>query len=66
MVAPYRAYSSREPANGCDNRGMDPLDREILGELVRDARLSYRDLGARVGLAPTPPPTASGASAATA
>src|SRR3954464_11667178 len=29
---------------------MDALDREILGELVRDARLSYRDLGARVGL----------------
>src|SRR3954449_833273 len=29
---------------------MDDLDREILGELVRDARLSYRDLGARVGL----------------
>ena len=32
------------------NRRMDALDREILGELVRDARLSYRDLGARVGL----------------
>jgi Lrp/AsnC family transcriptional regulator, leucine-responsive regulatory protein len=29
---------------------MDDLDREILGELVRDARLSYRDLGTRVGL----------------
>ena len=29
---------------------MDTTDREILGELVRDARLSYRDLGARVGL----------------
>ena len=29
---------------------MDALDREILGALVRDARLSYRDLGARVGL----------------
>jgi Lrp/AsnC family transcriptional regulator, leucine-responsive regulatory protein len=29
---------------------MDATDREILGELVRNARLSYRDLGARVGL----------------
>src|SRR3954471_6743163 len=29
---------------------MDALDSEILGELVRNARLSYRDLGARVGL----------------
>ena len=29
---------------------MDAIDREILGELVRNARISYRDLGARVGL----------------
>src|SRR4051812_49631924 len=29
---------------------MDAVDREILGELVRNARISYRDLGARVGL----------------
>ncbi|MGW4891559.1 Lrp/AsnC family transcriptional regulator [Kitasatospora sp. NPDC004240] len=29
---------------------MDDLDREILGELRADARISYRDLGARVGL----------------
>ncbi|WP_406194537.1 Lrp/AsnC family transcriptional regulator [Kitasatospora sp. NBC_01560] len=29
---------------------MDELDREILGELRADARISYRDLGARVGL----------------
>ncbi|WP_424213903.1 Lrp/AsnC family transcriptional regulator [Streptomyces sp. BI20] len=29
---------------------MDALDREILGELRRDARISYRDLGTRVGL----------------
>ncbi|MEU6239090.1 Lrp/AsnC family transcriptional regulator [Kitasatospora sp. NPDC047058] len=29
---------------------MDDLDREILGELRTDARISYRDLGARVGL----------------
>src|SRR3954447_8567411 len=37
-------------ARRCDNRGMDRTDREILGELVRNARISYRDLGARVGL----------------
>ena len=35
---------------GCDNRGMDQLDRAILGELVRNARISYRHLGAAVGL----------------
>ena len=29
---------------------MDRTDREILGELVRNARISYRDLGAAVGL----------------
>ncbi|MGW6918563.1 Lrp/AsnC family transcriptional regulator [Kitasatospora sp. NPDC054939] len=29
---------------------MDDLDREILGELRADARISYRDLGARIGL----------------
>src|SRR3954463_11837013 len=29
---------------------MDAIDRGILGELVRNARISYRDLGARVGL----------------
>ncbi|MFD3548013.1 Lrp/AsnC family transcriptional regulator [Streptomyces sp. NPDC058655] len=29
---------------------MDRLDREILGILQEDARISYRDLGVRVGL----------------
>jgi Lrp/AsnC family transcriptional regulator, leucine-responsive regulatory protein len=29
---------------------MDDLDRAILGQLVRNARISYRDLGAAVGL----------------
>jgi Lrp/AsnC family transcriptional regulator, leucine-responsive regulatory protein len=29
---------------------MDDVDREILGALVKDARLSYRELGARVSL----------------
>src|SRR3954453_22330129 len=50
-------FVTREPreaqavtAASCENRGMDAIDREILGELVRNARISYRDLGARVGL----------------
>jgi len=34
----------------CENRGMDSTDREILGELMRNGRLSFRDLGAAVGL----------------
>jgi Lrp/AsnC family leucine-responsive transcriptional regulator len=29
---------------------VDDLDRAILGQLVRNARISYRDLGAAVGL----------------
>ncbi|HYH91471.1 MAG TPA: Lrp/AsnC family transcriptional regulator [Solirubrobacteraceae bacterium] len=29
---------------------MDDTDREILGELTRNGRISYRDLGAAVGL----------------
>jgi Lrp/AsnC family leucine-responsive transcriptional regulator len=29
---------------------MDAIDREILGALVRNGRLSYRELGAEVGL----------------
>jgi Lrp/AsnC family leucine-responsive transcriptional regulator len=29
---------------------MDATDREILGELMRNGRISYRDLGAAVGL----------------
>ncbi|MEV6602976.1 Lrp/AsnC family transcriptional regulator [Kutzneria sp. NPDC051319] len=32
---------------------MDAIDRIILGELVRDGRLSFRDLAARVRLSPT-------------
>jgi Lrp/AsnC family leucine-responsive transcriptional regulator len=36
--------------NACDNRGVDATDREILGELMRNGRISYRDLGAAVGL----------------
>ena len=29
---------------------MDGTDREILGELMRNGRISFRDLGAAVGL----------------
>ncbi|QUQ67242.1 Lrp/AsnC family transcriptional regulator [Kutzneria sp. CA-103260] len=32
---------------------MDAIDRTILGELIRDGRVSYRDLAARVSLSPT-------------
>jgi Lrp/AsnC family leucine-responsive transcriptional regulator len=32
---------------------MDAIDRIILGELVRDGRLSFRDLAERVRLSPT-------------
>lgn len=31
---------------------MDPIDRHILDELQRDARLSFAELGRRVGLSP--------------
>lgn len=34
----------------CDNRGMDAVDSAILRELTADARLPFRELGARVGL----------------
>src|SRR5829696_5658891 len=50
VLSPRAALALATDGFRCDNRGMDALDREILGELVRDARLSYRDLGARVGL----------------
>jgi Lrp/AsnC family leucine-responsive transcriptional regulator len=32
---------------------MDAIDRTILGELIRDGRLSFRDLAARISLSPT-------------
>ena len=32
---------------------MDAIDRTILGELIRDGRLSFRDLAARIRLSPT-------------
>ena len=31
-------------------RPLDPFDRKILGELVRDARQTYAEIGARVAL----------------
>jgi len=33
---------------------MDVIDRKILGELQRDARLSHQELADRVGLSPSP------------
>ena len=33
---------------------LDQIDRRILRELQRDARLSHQDLGERVGLSPSP------------
>lgn len=32
---------------------MDDIDRKILAELVADGRISFQDLGRRVGLSPT-------------
>jgi Lrp/AsnC family transcriptional regulator, leucine-responsive regulatory protein len=36
--------------NGPKSRGLDAFDRKILGVLVRDANVSYADLGQRIGL----------------
>lgn len=33
--------------------GLDDIDTRILGELSNDGRMSYRELGKRVGLSPT-------------
>jgi Lrp/AsnC family transcriptional regulator, leucine-responsive regulatory protein len=33
-----------------ESSGLDPIDREIVGALVRNARLSYRELGEHVSL----------------
>ena len=41
-----------ETPSGCDHRRMDPIDDAILRELTADARLPFRELGARVGLSP--------------
>ena len=50
LVAPPAALPPAGTGHGCDNRGMDDIDREILGELTRNGRISFRDLGAAVGL----------------
>jgi Lrp/AsnC family transcriptional regulator, leucine-responsive regulatory protein len=50
LLAQHAALSPAGTGVGCDNRGMDATDREILGELMRNGRISYRDLGAAVGL----------------
>lgn len=38
--------------NPADLFPMDPIDRRILDELQRDARLTFAELGRRVGLSP--------------
>jgi len=38
------------PTDRSEDRSLDTLDRQILGRLLADARVSYRDLGAAVGL----------------
>lgn len=49
-VGPRPLLTRSNYGSYCDNRGMDSLDSEILGVLRQDARISYRDLGVRVGL----------------
>src|ERR687898_453306 len=44
------ALPPAKTGKSCENRGMDATDREILGELMRNGRISFRDLGAAVGL----------------
>lgn len=36
------------------NNDLDSLDRRILAELQRDARLTHQDLSERIGLSPSP------------
>ena len=50
VVARRAALSRARTGPDCDNRAMDDIDREILGELTRNGRISFRDLGAAVGL----------------
>ena len=50
VIARAAALSPARTGRSCDNRGMDATDREILGELMRNGRISFRDLGAAVGL----------------
>jgi Lrp/AsnC family leucine-responsive transcriptional regulator len=39
-----------ENVDAVDSAVLDAIDREILGQLVRNARISYRELGERVAL----------------
>src|SRR5688500_6470611 len=50
VIALRAAIPPAQTGANCDNRGMDATDREILGELMRNGRISFRDLGAAVGL----------------
>jgi Lrp/AsnC family leucine-responsive transcriptional regulator len=42
--------TNRVPKNDVRTRDLDAFDRKILGVLVRDAHVSYADLGGRIGL----------------
>jgi Lrp/AsnC family leucine-responsive transcriptional regulator len=42
--------TNRVPKNDVRTRDLDAFDRKILGVLVRDANVSYADLGKRIGL----------------
>ena len=52
-----KARGSRSPANllrrRVDPAGLDRIDREILAALANNARLSNKELAAKVGLAPS-------------
>jgi Lrp/AsnC family leucine-responsive transcriptional regulator len=50
VIARPAAVSPATTGVNCDNRCVDDTDREILGELMRNGRISYRELGAAVGL----------------
>jgi Lrp/AsnC family leucine-responsive transcriptional regulator len=49
-IAAEHAKIKRQPTNTAQTTAMDDIDSAILGELVRNGRASYRELGAIAGL----------------
>lgn len=49
---PARKNTDDIPQNGAPARPIDATDRKILGELAKQADLSYTELGDRIGLSP--------------
>ena len=49
---PYERKTDGVRRSRSETRGLDAIDRKILGELAQQADLSYADLGERVGLSP--------------